>query len=222
MTYDLKQPPYDCTTLLYCESAPEKGGETLFASCEALWKRLSPDQQEFLTKTTAVYSNRTTAGGPAAIDCAYGLRMNVTGTRRIRAASRRRDIWKLNERKRKLWAVNERNGEKMLWASALSFDCFEGMDPVESQDLLEEIMVTAFAPCKLGSLNEDLETISATTFDEDVVLAVNWEPGMAVIWDNTRTTHSRGPCAPYVEESQTARKMLQVRYLASFEYIPFG
>ena len=61
-------------------------------------------------------SNKTTAGGPAALDAAFGVRMNATGTRRIRCANRRRPNWKDNEHRRKLVAVDRRTGEKMLWA----------------------------------------------------------------------------------------------------------
>ena len=51
-------PPFDCTTVLYCDAAPDVGGATLFAECAALWSRLRPEQQSFLEKNTAVFSNR--------------------------------------------------------------------------------------------------------------------------------------------------------------------
>ena len=79
----------DTISMLYCVANVE-GSETLFAHCATLWSRLSDEQREFLETHEAVHSNRSTAGGPAAVDSAFGLRMNASGTLRIRDASRRR------------------------------------------------------------------------------------------------------------------------------------
>ena len=75
--------------MLYC-AANVTGSETLFAHCHTMWKRLTPSQRAFLQSSEAVHSNRSTAGGPAAVDSAFGLRMNASGTKRIRDATRRR------------------------------------------------------------------------------------------------------------------------------------
>ena len=76
-------------SMLYC-AANVTGSETLFAHCHTMWKRLTPSQRAFLQSSEAVHSNRSTAGGPAAVDSAFGLRMNASGTKRIRDATRRR------------------------------------------------------------------------------------------------------------------------------------
>lgn len=171
-------PPFDCTTALYCEKSPPFGAETLFAKTSTMYSNLNDDQKKFLEEATAVWSNVTTAGGPAALDAAYGVRMNATGTRRIREAHRRRKDWKMNERKRKCWAVDDRTGEKLLWTQALSFDKFENMDGKESQDKLDDIMRTALRPTAIGQLDSDLQTVSPTYFDKNVVMPVSWQPGM--------------------------------------------
>ena len=75
----------------YCEASPSKGAETLYAKCETLYERLPPEHREFIETAVGVWSNRGTAGGPAALDAALGARMNATGTRRIRDSNRRHD-----------------------------------------------------------------------------------------------------------------------------------
>ena len=66
--------------MLYCKESPESGAETLFAKCATLWQRLTDEQKQFVESVEAVNSNESTAGGPAAFDSAFGLRMNSTGT----------------------------------------------------------------------------------------------------------------------------------------------
>ena len=192
-------PPFDCTTALYCEKSPPFGSETLFAKTSVMWNRLRDDQKQFLDTAIAVWSNVTTAGGPAALDAAYGVRMNSTGTRRIREAHRRRKDWKMNQRKRLCWAVDPRTGERLLWTQALSFDYFEGMEGEESQDRLDDIMLTALAPTEVGQLDEDLQTVTPTLFKEDVVMPIKWKPGHLLLWCNQRYSHSRTPVQIYAE-----------------------
>ena len=68
-------PPFDCTTALYCEKSPAFGAETLFARTAQMYRNLTDEQKAFLEDAEAVWSNITTAGGPAALDAAYGVRM---------------------------------------------------------------------------------------------------------------------------------------------------
>ena len=83
----------------------------------------------------------------------------------------------MNERKRKCWAVDDRTGEKLLWTQALSFDYFEGMGREDSQDKLDDIMRTALRPTEMGKLDDDLQTITPTSFHKDVVMPISWQPG---------------------------------------------
>lgn len=141
--------------------------------------------------------------------------MDAAGTRRIRDANRRRPSWRLNESRRKLFADDARSGRRMLWASALSFDWFEGQEhePERSKDVLCEIMRTALAPTAMGALNEDLEAVEETAFPSSVVLRMQWRRGDACIWNNETVTHSRTPAALYADggaEDRAPRKMLQI------------
>ena len=52
--------------------------------------------REELHSLVATHSNRFTAGGPSAFDCAHGLRMNATGTAVVRGAATQRPNWSLS------------------------------------------------------------------------------------------------------------------------------
>lgn len=108
-------------SMLYCVESPDRGAETLFAKCSTLWGNLSQEQREFVEEVEASNSNFETAGGPAAFDAAFGLRMNATGTKRIRPANRRRKNWKLNVSRRKLCGIDSRTGERLFWPAAKKF-----------------------------------------------------------------------------------------------------
>ena len=165
-------------SMLYCCKAPKRGAQTLFASCARLWQNISDEQRAFVESHDAVYSNASTAGGPTAYDDAYGVRMNATGTRRIRAADRRRAKWKLNETIRKLCGRDERTGEMLFWPAAKNFERFVGMDAEASKDKLEELMLTALGnPTIIGELDDDLMTISETEFPASIVFTAQWQPG---------------------------------------------
>ena len=172
--------------MLYCIASPEEGAETLFASAATLFSRLSPEQQEFAKSAVALRSNECNAGGPAAFDAHFGLRMSHTGCRRIRAASHRRSTWTLNPNSRPVSGVDAATGERLFWGAAKNFDRFEGMDADASRDKMEELMHTAFFGVGNrvpdGEYDEDLRTMSRTDFPEDVVMAAKWRPKMAVIW----------------------------------------
>lgn len=198
--------------MLHCKLSPAKGAETLFAKCSELYKRLKPDEQEFVRTAVANRSNQYTAGGPAAFDAYAGLRMSPTGCRRIRPAQKRRVGWKLNKNTRPVVGIDKRTGEYLFWGSAKGFVSFVGMDDreEESQLKMESIMHSAFfqdEKIEMGELDDDLQTISATKFPESVVLPIPWEPGMACIWNNSLFLHSTTPTSIY---SKGERKMYQI------------
>ena len=202
----------DSYSMLYCVQSPAKGAETLFAKCSELYKRLKPDEQEFARTAVANRSNKRTAGGPAAFDAHFGLRMSPTGCRRIRPAQQRRVGWKLNKSTRPLVGVDKKTGDYLFWGAAKGFDSFVGMEDQEeeSQLKMEKIMHSAFFqdnPIEMGELDDDLRTISATKFPEGVVLPIKWKSGMAVIWNNALFLHSTTPTSIY---SNGERKMYQI------------
>jgi len=55
---------------------------------------------------------------------------------------------------------------------------------------VHEVLTTALGPTTIGDLDDDFQTISPTSFDEEVVLPLQWRPGMGVIWDNRKFVHS--------------------------------
>ena len=148
--------------MLFCRKAPAAGAETLFADSAKMFNRLSPEQQEWALNTEAVFSNEFTAGGPAAFDAAYGLRMNPTGTRVIRGASRRRDNWQLGEHTRRLAGRDETSGVAYLWAGAKNIHHIPGLGVEESRDKVQELLETAVGPLEVGELDEDLQTVTPT------------------------------------------------------------
>ena len=188
-------------SVLYCISSPAEGAETLFAGAATLFSRLSSEQQAFAETAVAERSNTHNAGGSAAFDAHYGLRMSHTGCRRLRPVTRRWKSWNLNPNKRPLSGIDSKTGERLFWGAAKNFDSFVGMDPEESQDKLEELMHAAFfghdGTVPDGTYDDDLRTLSRTDFPEDVVLALKWLPGMACVWDNSRVLHSTTPVCLY-------------------------
>lgn len=163
----------ECYSMLFCRKAPAAGAETLFADSAKMFRRLSPEQQKWALQTEAVFSNEHTAGGPAAFDAAYGLRMNATGTRVIRGASRRRDNWQLGEHTRRL-AGRDANGVGYLWAGAKNIHHIPGYGVEDSRDKLQELLESAIGPWEVGELDKDLQTVTPTKFDPEVVQPVEW------------------------------------------------
>lgn len=64
---------------------------------------------------------------------------------------------------------------------------------------IRQMMLDALGkpPSAVGTLDNDLLTVSETKFDPEVVKAAAWKPGMAVIWDNAQWLHSTTPTVLY-------------------------
>lgn len=93
-----------------------------------------------------------------------------------------------------------------------NFDYFvfangEKMDPEESKRKLEAIMEDALGVLVKGEIDENCNTISETIFDPKTVMAVTWQKGTAVVWDNSRFLHSTTPATLY---SPGRRVMYQI------------
>ena len=199
----------ECYSCLHCKETPQYGAETLFASAATMFSRLSPEQQAFALEAEGVFSNQFTAGGPAAYDAAFGLRMNPTGTRLLRPAERRRESWKLGSSARPITFVDPMNGRTYLWAGAKNMEHLTGLDVEKSRDILQELLETALGVTAVGDLDDDLQTVTPTKFDEDVVMVKRWSPGELCVWDNRRVIHSTTPVQLY-PAGGTPRVMWQI------------
>jgi len=185
-------------TLLHCKF-PCEGADTLFADGQALFDRLSREDQRRARALTAVYSNEFTAGGPTALDAACGLRMSPCGTRRVRSATRRKEGWEPGRFSRPLVETACADGAERLLAGAKGLERFEGMGPAESVDELARLLRAALGPEEEGEVDSDLRTIGETRFSEDAVYVHRWRRGDAILFDNHRLLHSTVPLSLYHE-----------------------
>ena len=185
-------------TLLHCKQACA-GADTIFADGEALLRRLSAADRERARSLTAVYSNEFTAGGPTALDAEYGLRMSACGTRRVRAAARRKDGWVLGRFARPLVETAAADGIERLLCGAKGLECLEGMGPEESAEEVSRLLRAALGPSEEGAVDDDLRTVGPTTFAPEAVYVHRWRKGEAVLWDNHRLLHTTVPLACYAE-----------------------
>eukprot|EP01051_Picozoa_sp_SAG22_P001717 SAG22_NODE_71_length_22540_cov_8.918052_1_plen_503_part_00 len=167
-----------CLSCLHCKETPAgAGAETLFADSAALFERLSTAQRAEATGLQARFSNRFTAGSPAAFDAAFGLRMDPTGTRVLRGASRRRESWALNAASRPLAAYNPATGRHHILGGAKNLDQIAGLSVGASRRKLAELLLAGLRPTMVGEIGPDLRTTAPTVFDPSVVLAHRWQPG---------------------------------------------
>jgi hypothetical protein len=91
----------------------------------------------------------------------------------IRGASHRRDNWQLGEHTRRL-AGRDENGVGYLWAGAKNLHHIPGYGVEESRDKVQELLESAVGPWETGELDEDLQTVTPTHFDPEVVQPVEW------------------------------------------------
>jgi len=155
-------------TALLCRSPLASGGETLFTSAARMYTELSEEQRERLHSLTAVHSNRFTAGGPSAFDCAHGLRMNATGTAVTRGSRTQRPSWTLSDAAGPLVEHHSVTGVPYVVGVAKNLDQIEGMSVVESRATLHELMLPGLGgePQVLGAIDEATGlTTSRTIFN---------------------------------------------------------
>ena len=158
-------------TALLCRSPLASGGETLFTSAARMYTELSEEQREKLHSLTAVHSNRFTAGGPSAFDCAHGLRMNATGTAVTRVSHTKRPSWTLSDAAGPLVERHSVTGVPYLVCVAKNLDQIEGMSVEESRATLHELMLPGLGgePQVLGTIDEETGlTTSRTVFNPGV------------------------------------------------------
>ena len=182
-------------TLLHCKE-PCKGADTLFADGAILFDRLNDEDQEIARRLVAVYSNEYTAGGPTALDAAYGLRMSPCGTKRIHSSQRRKTDWKQGRFSRPVVQMGMDGRERFL-AGAKGLEYCKGLDSEKSCELLSHLLRSALGPITESELDKDLLPNGVTTFSPQAVYVHKWKRGEAILWDNHRLIHSTTPVATY-------------------------
>ena len=185
-------------SILSCLANPEVGGTTLFASTGDMYARLSPAQQAFAGAAVVVHSNRYTAGGPAAVDGECGVRMDATGTQRVRPATQQRDGWSLNESRTPLVVHHARSGRPVIVGGGKNVDHIVGMEPEASCQALGELLRAGLLPTALSPVGaEDLLPTGKTSFAPEAVLEWQWRANDVIIWDNQALLHSTTPVCLY-------------------------
>ena len=207
-------------TMLHCKE-PAEGADTLFADGAVLFARLSAADQQHARSWSAVYSNEFTAGGPTALDAAYGVRVSACGTRRLRAASRRKTGWTLSRFRRSLVTV-ARDGTERLLAGGKALELLETIAPGTAPESfgaqgmpheeepiaqvlsaeasaaeLSRLLRAALGPLEESPLDDDLRALGTTRFDPEAVYVHAWQRGDALVFDNDRMLHSTVPLALY-------------------------
>ena len=189
-------------SLLHCLKTPAGGGETLFADARKLYDALSAEQKALADGLTAVQSNTSTAGGPAAVDCEHGVRMDATGTRRVRDATSRRPGWRSGETRSLLVLTHAISGRKVIASGGKNLDYLEGPDgPLSgtaSGQLLSDLLLTGLrgpdsAALKTAAVGEDGLPTSATEFWSETVLAHAWRAGDIVLCVPPQSTSTPEP-----------------------------
>ena len=134
--------------------------------------------------------------------------MSPCGTRRVRAASRRKDGWTLGRFERPLVTRAVKDGVERLLAGGKGLERFEGMGEEESAEELSRLLRSALAPSIEAPLDVDLRAVGSTVFSTQAVYAHAWKRGEAILWDNQRMLHSTVPLASY--RGERTRLMWQV------------
>lgn len=202
-------------TMIVCVKTPNSGGNTLFSSAYAHYDALSGPLKKIAESTIIVTSNRYTAGGPSAVDCENGLRMDATGTRLVSTAHTRTTWWKLAESRWPLVRVHPETGRKYVSTGAKNLDHLVVDDvplgPGASRELLSEILLRGLRPTGLAPLDEDGLPVGLTAFDPDLVLEHRWRRGDVVLWDNRACLHSTTPVIYYADEERLHYHLIQAR-----------
>lgn len=194
-------------TLLHCKQACP-GADTLFADGQVLFQRLSQQNQELARSLTAVYSNQHTAGGPAVLDAAYGVRMSDFGTKRIASATKRKQDWREGRFEKPIVQVAvDDSGKEALLAGAKNLDYIQGYDAKESRELLSSLLRSVL----LDDEQENSEESTRRDVNEETTATITrsttsqfspkteWQDGQAILFDNDRVLHSTTPLSSYAE-----------------------
>jgi taurine dioxygenase len=153
--------------LLYCDEAPEYGGDTLFASLSAAYDALTPEVQERLSKLTGIHS----------MSGVFGLdertrRMEkplLNEVRPLPFTDQAEIDFVCHEAKHPLVCHHPANGRPYLFVTGNYFLRIEGMEQPEAEALIDALNVHVTRP--------------------DFTCRFRWRPGSIAVLDNRCTLH---------------------------------
>ena len=147
-------------TILYAETVPPRGGDTLFASMEKAYETLSPPMKQFLAPLTAAHC------------AARGYDPRTTGEAKYRgetAISYRYSESIYDEVEHPVVRTHPETGRKSLYVNAMFTERIVGLEAHESQALLPMLYQHCTRP--------------------EFTCRVQWRPGTVTIWDNRSVQH---------------------------------
>ncbi len=153
-------------SLFHCLECPPEGGQTQFASMYAAWEALPDDRREFLSGVRAVH------------DYNYYW-TNHTPHRAPLTDEQRRQVPPVAHPALRTHPVS---GRRALYLAHQVVSHFEGMDPGESREIIEDVVSFATAP--------------------RFVYTHEWRPGDVIFWDNRSSMHR---VLPFDEEKYRRR-----------------
>ena len=140
---------------LYGEQVEPPSVPTIYVSATGAWDRLSEDLRARVDGRTAVHlTGQRDRGGYDEAE--------------ILQAERRAE----RSRSTPVELIHPRTGDSILYVSQMMTGEVEGLDPEESEALLEELF--------------------AVLYDEDHAFEHDWREGDLVVWDNLAVQHGRG------------------------------
>ena len=137
-------------TMLYAVDLPSTGGNTLFADMYAAYENLRPETRDRLEGMKA---------------------LQVHDYKRTERPGTNLDLTKVGNYAHPVFIIHPETGKKAVYVNRLMTARIEGVEKVESDELLEELF--------------------ETTEDPSIIYEHVWHPGDLVIWDNRCITHAR-------------------------------
>jgi len=147
-------------TILYGETIPPHGGDTLYASMERAWETLSAPLQAFLEPLSAVHSASTAYDPRTTGDAKYNGETAITYTFS-------ESIYE--EVTHPVVRTHPETGRKSLYVNPMFTQRICGLEPHESDALLNMLYAHAVRP--------------------EFTCRVVWQPGTVTFWDNRWVQH---------------------------------
>jgi len=147
-------------TILYGETVPSGGGDTLFASMERAWETLSPALRAFLAPLQAVHSASSAYDPRTTGDAKYKGEAAITYTYSD-------SIYE--EVEHPIARTHPETGRVCLYVNPMFTQRIVGLNPDESAAILALLYAHATRP--------------------EFTCRVRWEPGTLTIWDNRAVQH---------------------------------